>query len=114
MGDHRNSYIATLPCSIGLKGVLTGKAQNYWLPTAESVAPTAISGNNESNAESKSNMNRWALQAWSSNGSSNALNVRSRAEDPSNNGASGPGIMRDGIYQKDVNTWIVGTPTRYC
>jgi hypothetical protein len=75
---------------IELMGGLTGKAQTYWLPTAESVAPTAISGNKESNVESKSSMNRWALQAWSSNGSSNALNVRSRAADPSNNGASGP------------------------
>ena len=83
---------------------LTGKAQTYCLPIAESVAPTAISGNNESNAESKSSMNRWALQAWSSNGSSNALNVRSRAAVPSNNGASGPRIIRDGIYQKDVNS----------
>jgi hypothetical protein len=79
------------------------------------VAPTAISGNNESNTESKSNMNRWALQACSSNGSSNASNVRPRAADPSNNGASGPRITnikkKTGmalIYQKDVkirNLW---------
>lgn len=70
------------------------KVQNYQLPIADSVAPTAISGNNESNAESKSSMNRWALQACSSNGSSNALNVRSLPADvcPSNNGASGLGI----------------------
>jgi hypothetical protein len=63
----------------------------------ESVAPTAISGNNESNTESNISMNKWALQACSSNGSNNALSVLSRATNvgPSNSGARGPGIIKE-------------------
>ena len=116
------SYFITARAALELHAGTHREDATLLITYPESVAPTAISGNNESNNESNISMNKWALQACSSNGSNNALSVLSRAANvgPSNNGARGPGIIEqknDGILisTRKMKGWsLARARTGYC